>query len=151
MDNPDAAGSAKLGLQMQGGELQRLTPNSSRDDQITTLNNIIDHLNNTLKVQIYSDTNSKRYIQGYAANRWPGGDFGIAISAEGDDVLSVEFDQLIFAWDFSTNRQYFRDGTQLYYEASSGKNVGQVGKLPNNKSGSAWAKDGEDVEDAFGS
>lgn len=148
--NPDSAGAALLGMQMKGGELQRISPNATKDEQTAVLNSIVDRLNDMLKAQVFSDSASKRYIQGYAPDRWPGGDFGIAISAEGDDVTSVEFGDLIFAWDFTTNKQYIRGGTQLYYDTDSGKNVGQIGTLPNGRNGEAWARDGQDVNDAFG-
>lgn len=148
--NPDANGQSILGMQMQGGELQRLAPTATKEEQSARLNEIIDYLNNLLKSQVFADGGSKRYVQGYAPGRWPGGDFGIAISAEGDDVLDAAFDQLIFAWDFTTNKQYIRGGTQMYYDKATNKNVGQIGTLPNDKNGEAWAKDGEDVNDAFG-
>lgn len=139
----------ELGMLMQGGFLRPLPPTATKEEQTAVINSIIELLNDQLKSQVFSDENSKRFVQGYAPGRWPGGDFGIAISAEGDDVLEVDFEQLIFAWDFSTNKQYFRDGTQLYYASDTGDNVGQVGVLPNGIQGSVWAKDGEDVEEAF--
>lgn len=139
----------ELGMLMQGGFLRPLPPTATKEEQTAVINSIIELLNDQLKSQVFSDENSKRFVQGYAPGRWPGGDFGIAISAEGDDVLEVDFEQLIFAWDFSTNKQYFRDGTQLYYASDTGDNVGQVGVLPNGVQGSVWAKDGEDVEEAF--
>lgn len=127
--NPDADGASVLGLQMQGGELQRLSPTATKEEQSAVLNDIIDKLNSLLKAQVFSDNSSKRYIQGYAAGRWPGGDFGIAISAEGADVTSVPFEDLIFAWDFSTNRQYIRGGVQTYYDKDTGKTALQVGEM----------------------
>lgn len=147
--NPDATGRDILGMQMQGGELQRLSPDSTKSEQTARLNEIIDYLNNLLKSQVFADGSAKRYVQGYVPGRWPGGDFGIAISAEGDDVLTTPFERLIFAWDFTTNKQHIREGTQYYYN-KLGDNTGQVGVLPNDESGSAWAKEGEDVNDAFG-
>jgi hypothetical protein len=147
--NPDANGQSILGMQMQGGELQRISPTATKEEQTATLNEIIDYLNNLLKSQVFADGVSKRYVQGYAPGRWPGGDFGIAISEEGDDVLDAEFDALIFAWDFTTNKQYIRGGTQYWYDPTTGKNHTQIGTLPNGKGGVSVAREGDEVEDAY--
>ena len=130
--NPDQSGRDMLGMQLQGGELQRLSPNATKEQQTATLNEIIDHLNNMLKSQVFADGSSKRYVQGYVPSRWPGGDFGIAISAEGDDVMSVDFDRLLFAWDFSTNKQYIRGGVQEYYDSDTNKIALSIGEATNN-------------------
>ena len=127
--NPDAKGSEILGMQMQGDTLRRLSAGASSDEQTAILNDIIDRLNEVLKVQVYSDDTSKRYIQGYAKDRWPDGDFGIAISKEGDDVLKADFNDLIFAWDFTTNKQYIRGGQQTYYDKDSGKEALKIGEM----------------------
>jgi len=138
------------GLQLQGRTLQRIPPAASVPEITAVLNDVIDRLNDQLKTQVYSDSTSKRFIQGFAPGRWPGGDFGIAISAEGQDVLTVDFDQLIFAWDFSTNQQYIRGGRQTFYDPTTGLDIGQQGILPNGEGGSAWSKEGESVNGAFG-
>jgi len=142
-------GPGLFGLPMQGGTLQNIPPNAGREEQINALNDVINRLNNMLKAQTFSDGTSKRYVQGYAKGRWPGGDFGVAISKPGEDVTQVEFANLLFAWDFSTNKQYFNGGTQIFYDPETGKDVGQVGILPNGKGGNAWAKENESVDDAF--
>lgn len=137
------------GLPLKGGYLNRVPATADLQAIAVALNDVIDRLNDQLKTQVFADTQSKRFIQGYSPGRWPGGDFGLAISAEGDDVLTVDFDSLLFAWDFSTNKQYIRGGTQLFYDPTTGLNIGQQGILPNNKGGQAWAKDGQSVDDAF--
>lgn len=111
-----------LGQQLDGGTLNTLAPNASQEETIAALNDIIRRLNAMLKTQVYSDSESKRYIQGFAEGRWPGGDFGIAISKPGADVFSSEFDELLYAWDFSTNTQY-------YYDINSGKIALMVGQM----------------------
>lgn len=125
----DNAGREVLGMQLQGGELQRVPPTATKETQMAVLNDVIDRLNGMLKAQIFSDDTNKRYVQGYAAGRWPGGDFGIAISAEGENVLDVPFEDLIFAWDFSTNQQYIRGGVQTYYDKDTGKTALQIGEM----------------------
>ena len=145
-----ATGEEILGMQMLGGTLRPLPPNASKDEQTAVINDIVDRLNDQLKTQIFTDGSTKRFIQGYSQGRWPGGDFGIAISDEGDDVTTADFNDLIFAWDFTTNKQYIRGGTQLFYDPVTGLDVGQQGILPNGKNGQAWSKDGESVNGAFG-
>jgi len=142
--DPDAKGKALLGQSMSGGYLQPLTPDASKEQQTAVLNDIISRLNNILKTQVYADNSSKRFIQGYAKDRWPGGDFGMAISAEGDDVTTVEFENLIFAWDFTTNIQYVKDGRTIYYTGTN-PNV-LVGGAPDDGRGGLWVtKPGQNV------
>jgi hypothetical protein len=92
------------GLPLTGGTLSRLSPNSTREEQIAVLNSIIDHLNGLLKSQVFSDTSHKRYINGYLPGGWPGGDFGMKISAPGNDVTDPHA-QLLYYWDYTTNIQ----------------------------------------------
>lgn len=136
----DEAGRTLLGMQMQGGELQRLAPNATKEQQTAVLNEIIDRLNNALKTQVFSDGDNKRLILGYQKDGWgPGKDFGIKVSAEGFDVTNATDEQLLIKFDLET-WTYYQDGID----------VGQVGKLPNGKSGEAWSKAGESVNTAFG-
>ncbi len=147
--DPDAQGAETLGQPMQGGFLRPLPPTASKDDQTSVLNDIISRLNDLLQAQIIADDTTKRYIQGYSPGRWPDGDFGIAISAESQDVLTAEFENLIFAWDFTTNKQYIRGGTQYYYDPRTGVNHTQIGTLPDGTGGVAVAAEGEEVADAY--
>mgnify|MGYP003433784656 CR=1 FL=1 len=138
--DPDAEGQSILGLQLDGGELQRLAPTATKDEQTATLNSVIDRLNALLKTQIYSDGQSKRLIIGYQKDGWGlNKDFGIKVSIEGVDVTKATDEQLLIKFDLET---------WFYYE--DGIDVGQVGKLPNGRSGEAWSKDGESVSGAFG-
>lgn len=133
-----------LGQGLSGGYLNTVPPNATREEQIAAINDIIGRLNSMLKTQIYSDGESKRFLQGYQPEGWPGGDFGMKISLPGVDVTQASDDELVFSWDFTT-------GTQIFYDpAVPGLDVGMQGILPNNKSGQAWAKDGETVKGAFG-
>lgn len=138
------------GLSLNGGTLQHLSGGATLEQTQTTLNDIINRLNSLLEVQSFSDTANKRFIQGYVPGRWPGGDFGLAISQPAQDVTSVAFNQLLFAWDYTTNKQYFYGGTQIFYDPSSGLDIGQQGILPDGTGGSAWAKPGNSVNNAFG-
>lgn len=138
-----------LGHQMEGGTLPTLPAGASLDEQATVLNNIITRLNDMLKAQVYSDTASKRFVQGYMPGRWPGGDFGIAISAEGEDVVSADFDDLIFAWHFTTNKQYIRDGAQVYY--NDGVPREYAGNAPSDGRYGRWISEpGKDVMETIG-
>jgi len=119
----------QLGLTMQGGTLRPLPPSASNEEQSAVLNDIINRLNAQLQSQVFTDGTTKRFVQGYAAGRWPNGDFGLAISAPGEDVLTAEFDALIFAWDFSSNKQYIRGGVQTYYDADTGNIALQTGRM----------------------
>ncbi|RTL04861.1 hypothetical protein EKK58_09560 [Candidatus Dependentiae bacterium] len=96
-----------LGQGLAGGYLNRLPPNATREEQIAAINDIINRLNSMLKTQAYSDGNSKRFLMGYQASGWPGGDFGMKISQPGVDVTTAENNQLLFSWDFTTNTQIF--------------------------------------------
>jgi hypothetical protein len=139
-----------LGIPLSGGYLNEIPPNASREEQVSTLNDVIRRLNESLKVQSFNDGTNKRYINGYSPGRWPGGDFGLAISKPNEDVSSVEFDDLLFAWDYTTNKQYYHGGTQIFYDPSTGKDIGQQGILPDNTGGSTWAKPGNGVNEAYG-
>lgn len=139
-----------LGNAMNGGFLSEVPPNATPAVQISRLNDIIRKLNNQLKSQVFSDGTNQRFVQGFAAGRWPDGNFGIAISELGKDVLTCDFTDLIFAWDFSTNKQYIRGGTQYWYDATTGINYMQVGTLPDGDGGEIIAKPGFNVDDIYG-
>lgn len=94
----------ELGSILAGGNLVPLPPNASQEDQINALNGIIRRLNAELKSQTFSDGQSKRFLNGYFAGGWPGGDFGMKISAAGYDVTDPNA-VLIFSWDYTTNQQ----------------------------------------------
>ena len=131
-----------LGLDLQGGNLQPLPANASKDQQTAVINDIINRLNLLLKTNVLADNSNKRFIMGYSKGRWPDGDFGIALSAPGKDVSTAPFGELIFAWDFATNTQYWVDPL-------TGKNYMQVGTLPDGSGGWHVAATGYNVQDAF--
>ena len=133
-----------LGHSMSGGFLPPIPASASREEQIGAINEVIARLNNMLKAQVYSDATTKRFLQGYQAGGWEGGDFGMKISLPGVDVTKATAEQLLFSWDYTTNKQIFYDPD------IPGRDIGHQGILPNGKGGSAWAKDGESVLDAFG-
>lgn len=122
-------GGELLGIQMTGGTLNPLPPNASREDQINALNDVINRLNAQLKSQTFSDGTSKRYLNGYLANGWPGGDFGMRISAPGYDVTDPSA-VLIFSWDYTTNRQ-------VVY--TNGIPTALIGTHPVNQNGGIWS------------
>lgn len=131
-----------LGLSMQGGTLQNVSPNASREEQMAVLNDVINRLNGMLKTTVQSDGTNKRYLQGYQANGWPGGDFGMKISIPGVDVTQATNTQLLFSWDYTTN-------TQIFYDPITHLDIGQQGILPNGEGGSAWSKKNDSVSGAF--
>ena len=122
-------GPGILGQRLDGGTLNTLSPNSSKEEMTAALNDIIIRLNTMLKLQTFSDGESRRYIQGHVVGRWPGGDFGVAISKKGDDVYTTEFNNLLFAWDFSTNKQYYNGGEQILTGGSIILNDGTNNRL----------------------
>lgn len=128
-----------LGMQLDGGTLNTLSPNASQEDIVTSLNDIIRRLNTMLKAQVFSDGENKRMIIGYQKDGWgEGKDFGIKVSVEGVDVTTANEAQLLLSFDLET---------WFYYEG--GINIGQIGKLPNGVIGEAWAKVGEGVPGAI--
>lgn len=150
-----------LGLNMQGGMLQRIPPTAPREVQISVLNDVIDRLNALLKSQVFSDGTSKRMLIGYQKDGWGvGQDFGIKVSLEGVDVTKATDEQLLFkmALDQWTWRNEEGDlvkkfdiaeGTTYDYNPSNGKNFMQTGKLPDGSYGWAVADEGHDVADGF--
>lgn len=129
------------GLSMQGGTLQNIPPNASREEQTAALNDVINRLNALNKAQIFSDGTTKRMLIGYQKNGWgEGKDFGMKVSIEGVDVSKATDSQLLFKMDLTT---------WYYYDPTTNKNVVQLGILPDGKGGVAVAKTGNNVEDAF--
>lgn len=59
-----------LGNSMQGGYLREIPPNSPREVQVATLNDVIRRLNGSLKTQTFSDGTSKRMLFGYQKDGW---------------------------------------------------------------------------------
>lgn len=136
-------GAEELGKVFQGGTLQPLPPNATKEQQTAVINDILVRINSLLQTQVTSDGTDKRYLNGYQKGGWPGGDFGMKISLPGVDVTTASASELLFSWDYTTN-------TQVFYDPDDpGRDVGQQGILPNGKSGNAWAKDGESVSGAF--
>lgn len=132
--------SGILGQSMGGGTLPRVAPTATNQQQIAAINDIIDHLNAMLKTQVFSDGSTKRMLIGFQKDGWGvGKDFGIKVSVAGIDVTTATDAQLLMKFDLET---------WFYYQ--DGVDVGQVGKLPNGKSGEAWAKSGQSVNNAFG-
>lgn len=130
------------GLSMQGGTLQNIPPNASREEQTAALNDVINRLNGMLKQQVFSDGTTKRMIIGYQKGGWGDGkDFGIKVSIDGVDVSKATDSQLLFKMDLQT---WF-----FYNPNDSNHNVAQLGILPDGNGGVAVAKPGYDVGDAF--
>lgn len=150
-----------LGMNLQGGQLQRVPPGISTDAQTAVLNDIIDRLNGLLKTQVFSDGTSRRMMIGYQKDGWGAGqDFGIKVSLPGIDVASASDAQLLFkmALDKWTWRNSDGDlvkefdiagGTTFDYNPSDGKNFMQTGKLPNGGYGWAVAEPGHDVSEGY--
>lgn len=119
-----------LGLPMDASTLRRLTPNSSRDEQIFVLNQIIDRLNTSLQTNILSDGTNKRMLFGFQADGWgPGKSFGIKISQEGVDVSQASDEQLIFSMDMQTWRWFepTSDATNRNYVNIGYRSTGTFG------------------------
>lgn len=134
-------GPGLLGQSMNGGQLSPIPPNAPREVQIAAINDIMVRLNGLLKAQVFSDGNSKRMLIGYQKDGWGSGkDFGMKVSIPGVDVMSATEAQLLFKMDLTT---------WYYYDPETGKNVIQLGILPDGSGGMAVAKPNTDVDEAF--
>lgn len=130
-----------LGLNMQGGTLQRIPPTATKEQQAAALNGIIDRLNSMLKSQTFSDGSNRRMIIGYQKDGWgTGQDFGIKVSVAGVDVNRAADSELLFKMDLET---------WYFYDAGTQKNIMQIGKLPDDTYGWAIAKEGYDVSEGI--
>lgn len=129
---------------LAGQALPYVPPNAPASQQIAAINRIIDRLNDMLQEISLSDGNSRRMFIGYQKDGWGSGkDFGIKISIPGVDVLSATDSQLLFKMDIET---------WYWYDASTGKNIMQVGKMPTGATrpyGWAVAKQGYNVSEGF--
>lgn len=126
---------------MQGGSLQHLPPNASKEEQTAVINSILDRLNNNIQSQVLSDGTNKRMIIGYQKDGWgTGRDFGIKVSIPGVDVNNATDSQLLFKMDLET---------WFFYDAGTSKNIMQLGKLPDDSYGFVAVKTGSDVQDAY--
>lgn len=134
-------GPGALGMQFNGGTLETVAPNASREEQIRVLNDIVARLNDLLKTQSFTDGTNKRYISGYQQGGWPGGDFGIKLSAPGHDVTNPDA-ELLYSWDFTTNQQ-------VTY--TNGIPTVLVGSAPDDGRGGVWSvKSGQNVIEELG-
>lgn len=122
-------GPGVLGMGLVGGNLVPIPPNASREEQIAALNDIIARLNAQLKTQTFTDGSNKRYISGYLEGGWPGGDFGIKLSAPGYDVIDPNA-VLLYSWDFTTNQQ-------VTY--TNGVPIALIGNSPLDGEGGIWS------------
>lgn len=122
-------GPGILGMQFNGGTLETVAPNASREEQVRVINDIIARLNDLLKTQTFTDGKNKRYINGYLAGGWPGGDFGVKLTAPGYDVTDPNA-VLLYSWDYTTNQQ-------ITY--TNGVPVVLVGNSPLDNEGGVWA------------
>lgn len=152
-----------LGQALQGGSLPTLSPNASKEEQTSVINDIVNHLNNSLQTQVYADGVSKRLLIGFQKGGWDGGasDFGIKMSIAGQDVTTASDTQLLFT--MSMNSWIWRNssgilikkydstkGNETFYDPSNGLDIGQQGILPDGTGGAAWAKPGNSVNNGFG-
>lgn len=129
-------GPNALGMSLTGGTLNEIAPNATREDQIAAINDIIARLNAQLRSQTFTDGTNKRYINGFQKGGWPGGDFGVKISAPGYDVTDPNA-ELLFYWDYTTN-------TQVIYNDGIPNTV--VGSAPTDGRAGVWvAKPGENI------
>lgn len=147
-----------LGQSLTGGTLQLLSPNASKEEQTAVINDIVDHINASLKTQIYADGTSKRMLIGYQKGGWDHGtsDFGIKISIPGVDVTTATDAQLLFslsmsAWTWRNNsgqitKQFqAQTGTDSYYDPTT-RNYVNIGLRPSTATqGFEMAKPGVDL------
>lgn len=98
-------------------------------------------LANKTPLDLYSDGSSNRYAVGYLQNGWGAGkNVGIKVSQPGVEVTGAADSQLLYKYDLST---------MFFYDASTGKNVMQIGLLPDGTYGWAVAAKGYNVADGY--
>ena len=148
----------ELGMILDGGTLQRLPPNATKDQQTAVINDILDRLNNLIKTQVFSDGTSKRLLIGYQKGGFENGssDFGIKMSREGVDVNGATEEELLFSmsidnWTWRNNdgdvvKQFANQtGTDPYYDKNE-RNYVNIGLRTNPATyGFEMAKPSEDL------
>lgn len=106
---------------LNGQALPYVAPNASQQQQIASLNRVIDIINGFQNSITFADGSSRRMFIGYMKDGWGSGkDFGIKISKPGVDVMSASESDLLFKMDIET---------WFWYDANTSKNVMQIGKL----------------------
>lgn len=127
------------GLTLDGGSLPLVTPNSTMQEQVYALNEVIKRLNSLLKTQVFADDTSKRMLFGYQKGGFKNGtrDFGIKVSQEGIDVTTATSSQLLFEMDMDTWRWFDPDAL----------NYVNIGLRSSDTYGFEMAKPGETLDD----
>lgn len=78
------------------------------------------------------------------------GDIGVGFFTSSGTLISKSTSTTDFKYDTSGNLIFKNDGqTQFVYDETTGKNIIQIGKLPDGSYGWAVAKVGNNVADAF--
>lgn len=95
--DPDAAGRAALGFNLQPGEIQRLPADADGPARVAKINELVDAHNKLITQQIWTDGKTRRMLVGYQFDGWgTGKHWGVKIAAEGDDVLTAALVDLLF-------------------------------------------------------
>lgn len=127
---------------MAGDALPYVPTNAPTSQQIAAINRIIDRLNDMLSQITLSDGSNRRMFIGYQQDGWGAGkNFGIKISIPGVDVLKATDSQLLFKMDIET---------WYWFDATTQKNIMQLGKLPDGTYGETVAKSGHNVSEIYG-
>lgn len=152
------------GQSLQGGSLPRLDPNSTNEEQVAVINDIVDRLNASLKTQVFSDSTNKRMLIGFQKDGWgAGNDFGIKVSLPGVDVTLATDTQLLFrmatdnwAWRNSSGQLIrtfdISGGAETWIDALSQVPTIRIGSAPTfDKRAGTWvAKPGQSVTTLLG-
>lgn len=130
-----------MSLLLDGGALPPVPPNANNQQQIAAINSIVDRLNKQMKSIYFSDSQTRRVFIGFASTvSGAGNDFIFKISQVGVDVATATDSQLLFKMDMDT---------WFWYDANTGKNVMQVGKLEDGEYGWDVALEGYNVSEVY--
>lgn len=129
------------GASFDGGFLRSIPPNASQSEQVAAINEVINRLNDLLRVQTFSDNTTRRMLIGYQQDGWgTGKNFGIKISQEGIDVTTATDSELLFSMDLSAWN---------WFDPNDGSNPIRIGIMPDGSHDVIVAKPGESVNDYF--
>lgn len=125
-------------MPLNGNTLPYVPPTATADQQIASINRIIDIINAFQQQIIFSDASNKRMFIGYQEGGFGGSgkDFGIKVSQPGIDVTTATDSQLLFQMDLTS---------WVWYNQGIPNTL--IGAAPNDGRAGIWvAKPGQNVK-----
>jgi len=128
-------------MPLNGNTIPYIPPQATQQQQIASINRVIDIINGFQQKIIFSDATNRRMLIGYQKDGWGAGkDFGMKVSKPGVDVLDANDADLLFKMDLET---------WYFYDPETSINFMQIGVLPDGTGGQFVANKGVNVVDAF--